>query len=144
MPKLLNFKFPKGWYFLNCNNTELKRSSKINFSFSERHSWAVVGLKQKWRANKSETILDAILRRPIKPLEAVYGRSAALRDCLTGWLAAGRAAPAGWRLAGCGGQAAGSSHCRARAANRTPTGLDAAPGHSRTGSCRHEVLSCSF
>ena len=29
MPKLLNFRFPEGVYFLNCNNTELKRSSKI-------------------------------------------------------------------------------------------------------------------
>ena len=29
MTKLLNFRFPYGWYFLNCDNTELKRSSKI-------------------------------------------------------------------------------------------------------------------
>ena len=28
---------------INCDNTELKRSSKINVSFSERHRWAVVG-----------------------------------------------------------------------------------------------------
>jgi len=31
MPKLLNFRFPKGWYFLKCDNTELKRSSLIFF-----------------------------------------------------------------------------------------------------------------
>jgi len=31
MSKLLYFGFPEGWYFLNCDNTELKRSSKINF-----------------------------------------------------------------------------------------------------------------
>jgi len=29
MPKLLNFRFPDGWYSLNCDNTDLKRSSKI-------------------------------------------------------------------------------------------------------------------
>jgi len=27
MPKLLNFRFPNGWYFLNCDSTKLKRSS---------------------------------------------------------------------------------------------------------------------
>jgi len=43
MPKLLNFRFPEGRYFLNCDNAELKISSKINFSVSERHRWAVVG-----------------------------------------------------------------------------------------------------
>ena len=43
MAKLLNFRFPEGRYFLNCDDTELKRSSKINFSVSERHRWAVVG-----------------------------------------------------------------------------------------------------
>jgi len=31
MPKLLIFKYPDGWYFLNCDNTELKISSKIFF-----------------------------------------------------------------------------------------------------------------
>jgi len=31
MPELLNFRFPKGWYFLKSDNTELKRSSKIFF-----------------------------------------------------------------------------------------------------------------
>jgi len=43
MLKLLSFRFPEGWYFLNCYNSELKRFSKINFSVSERHRWAVVG-----------------------------------------------------------------------------------------------------
>jgi len=43
MPKLLNFRFPEGWYFFNFENTELKRSSKI--FFSERHRWAVIGKK---------------------------------------------------------------------------------------------------
>jgi len=50
MPKLLNFRFPtyidfqRGMiYSLNCDNTELKISSKINLSVSERHRWAVVG-----------------------------------------------------------------------------------------------------
>jgi len=44
MPKILNFnRFPDGLYFLNFDNTELKRSSKIFFSVSERHRWAVVG-----------------------------------------------------------------------------------------------------
>ena len=43
MPKLLNFRFPEGRYFLNCDNTELKRSSGIIFSFAERHRWEVVG-----------------------------------------------------------------------------------------------------
>ena len=32
MPKLLNFRFPEGRYFLNFDNTELKKSSKLNFS----------------------------------------------------------------------------------------------------------------
>jgi len=31
MPKLLNFKFLEGWYFWNCDNIELERSSKIIF-----------------------------------------------------------------------------------------------------------------
>jgi len=31
MPKLLDFKFPEGLYFLNRNYTELRRSSKIFF-----------------------------------------------------------------------------------------------------------------
>jgi len=43
MPKLLNFRFPEGLYFLICDNTELKKSSKIIFSVSKRHRWAVVG-----------------------------------------------------------------------------------------------------
>ena len=34
-PKLLNFRFPEGWYFFNCDNTEMKKSSKI-FSVAER------------------------------------------------------------------------------------------------------------
>jgi len=33
MPKLFNIRFPEGWYFLNFDNTELKRSSIINFLF---------------------------------------------------------------------------------------------------------------
>jgi len=43
MPKLLNFRFLEVWYFLNCDNEELKRSSKINFPVSEQQRWAVVG-----------------------------------------------------------------------------------------------------
>jgi len=44
MPKLLNLKFPEGSYlFLYCDSNELKRSSYIIFSVSERHHWAVVG-----------------------------------------------------------------------------------------------------
>jgi len=43
MLQLLIFTFPEGCYFFNCDNTELKRSSKIIFSVSERHRWAVVG-----------------------------------------------------------------------------------------------------
>jgi len=43
MPKLLNFSFPKWWYFLKCGNTELKTSSKIIFYVFEKHRWAVVG-----------------------------------------------------------------------------------------------------
>jgi len=43
MPKELNFRFPEGEYFLNCDHTELKRPSKINISVAERHRWAVVG-----------------------------------------------------------------------------------------------------
>ena len=42
MPKLLDFRFAGGDMFLNCDNTELKRSFKIFFSVSERHRWAVV------------------------------------------------------------------------------------------------------
>jgi len=42
-PELLYFSFPEGLYFLNCDKTELKKSSKINFSVAERHRWAVVG-----------------------------------------------------------------------------------------------------
>jgi len=38
--KLFNFGFPEGWYFWNCDNTELKRSSEIFFSVSGRHRWA--------------------------------------------------------------------------------------------------------
>jgi len=43
MPKSLNFRCSEGWYFLNCDNTELKRSSKINFSVCKQHRWAEVG-----------------------------------------------------------------------------------------------------
>ena len=43
MPKLPNFTFPEGCHFLNCDDAELKGSSKIFFSFSERLHWAVVG-----------------------------------------------------------------------------------------------------
>jgi len=43
MTKLLNLRFPDGWFFFTVDNTELKRSSKIIFSFFERHRWAVVG-----------------------------------------------------------------------------------------------------
>ena len=43
MPKLLNSRFPEGRYFLNSDNTELKRSSEINFPVSERHRWVVEG-----------------------------------------------------------------------------------------------------
>jgi len=45
MPKLLDFRFPEEWYFLKCDYTELKRSSKINFPVAEQHRWAVVGFK---------------------------------------------------------------------------------------------------
>ena len=38
MPKLLNFKFPEGFYFFNCDNTEPKRSSKIFFFCFRRAS----------------------------------------------------------------------------------------------------------
>jgi len=41
VPKLINFRFPEGWYFLNDDNTEPKRSSNIFFSVYERHRWAV-------------------------------------------------------------------------------------------------------
>jgi len=44
MPKLLNFRFPEGRYSFNFDKTELKRSSNIRFSVSERHRWAEVGL----------------------------------------------------------------------------------------------------
>jgi len=43
MPKLLNFRFPEGCYFLNYVNTKLKRASKINVAVSGWHRWAVVG-----------------------------------------------------------------------------------------------------
>jgi len=43
---IIKFQVSRGWHFLNCDNTELKRSSKIKFSVSERHRWAVVGLEQ--------------------------------------------------------------------------------------------------
>ena len=43
MPKLLSCRFPETGYFLNCDNTELKRFSKICLSVSERHRLAVVG-----------------------------------------------------------------------------------------------------
>jgi len=33
MPKLSSFRFPEGQYFLNCDNTELKRSPKNKFLF---------------------------------------------------------------------------------------------------------------
>jgi len=42
MSKLLNLRLPEGRYFLKCDNTELKRPSKIFFSVSDRHRWAVV------------------------------------------------------------------------------------------------------
>jgi len=53
MPKLLNLRYPEGWYFENCDNTELKRSSKINCSVSERIS--LVGRWFKKGQNKQQT-----------------------------------------------------------------------------------------
>jgi len=38
-----NSGFQRGDIFLNYDNTELKRSSIINFPVSERHRWVVVG-----------------------------------------------------------------------------------------------------
>jgi len=43
MPKLIKFRLPEGQYFLNYENNELKRYSKIIFSVAERHRWAAVG-----------------------------------------------------------------------------------------------------
>jgi len=43
--RLLNSRFPEGRYFFNFYNTELKRTSKIFFSVSKRHRWAIEGLK---------------------------------------------------------------------------------------------------
>jgi len=43
MPKLLNFGFLEGRYFLKSENTVLRRSPKIEFSVSRRHHLAVVG-----------------------------------------------------------------------------------------------------
>jgi len=46
MPKLLNFTFLEGRYFLDCHNAELKDPPNIFFSSSELHRWAVVGSLQ--------------------------------------------------------------------------------------------------
>jgi len=46
MPKLLNFGFSEGGYISNFDNTELKRSSKINFPFLRTASLGGSGLKQ--------------------------------------------------------------------------------------------------
>jgi len=43
MIRILNIRFPEGGYFLNFDNSELKRSSKIFFSVAVRHRWAVKG-----------------------------------------------------------------------------------------------------
>jgi len=51
MPKLINFRFSEGRYFLNRDNTELKRSSEINFPVAERHRWAEVGERIKSQFN---------------------------------------------------------------------------------------------
>jgi len=67
MPKSLNFKFSEGWYFLNCDNTELKRSSTIFFSVSDRHRWAVVG---KTLYNVSMITISGILEKVIHNYEA--------------------------------------------------------------------------
>jgi len=56
-PKLLNFMFPNGLYIvLIVTNTELKRSSEVIFSVSERHRWAVVG--QEKQPSKSKFSLQ--------------------------------------------------------------------------------------
>ena len=47
MPELLNFTIPEGWYFLNCDNTELKRSPKI-FFFCFRTAWLGDGGLTLW------------------------------------------------------------------------------------------------
>jgi len=41
-------------YFLNCDNTELKRSSKKDFSVPERHRWTVVRVKPSLTVTKSD------------------------------------------------------------------------------------------
>jgi len=47
MPKQLNLRFPEGGYFLNCDNTELKRSSKIFFLCCRTASLGGRGLIQR-------------------------------------------------------------------------------------------------
>jgi len=56
MPKFINFRFPEGWYFLHCDSTELKRFSKIIFSVSERHRWAVLG----WLRSLPKSFIEEI------------------------------------------------------------------------------------
>jgi len=54
MPKLLNYKFPERWYFLNWDNTELKRSSKNKFFWSRTASLGDGKLRPKLGTNYAE------------------------------------------------------------------------------------------
>jgi len=40
---IIEIQVSRGMIFLNCDNTEQKRSFEINGPVSERHRWAVVG-----------------------------------------------------------------------------------------------------
>jgi len=71
MPKSINFRFPEGWYFLNWGKTELKRSSKIFFSVSGPHRWAIVAWEsQSFKNNQFPLKIDTVKAITVSSLEA--------------------------------------------------------------------------
>jgi len=66
MLTLLNFRFTEGWYFfLNCENTEVKISSKIFLSVSERHRWEE-WVNERWTTRDGKFVSKCV--QPIRSL----------------------------------------------------------------------------
>jgi len=78
MPELLNFSFPAGWYFLNCDNTELKRSSKSTFFCFRTASLEGKGLNRQirfltgYRILTENSLSDNKLKRRLADLPPIW------------------------------------------------------------------------
>jgi len=65
MPKKLNFTFSEGWYFLNYDNTELKRSSKIFFFCCRTASLGGSGLSHRNSSASGFLLMSALYKSKV-------------------------------------------------------------------------------